>query len=76
MAADFTEHRFLRDWPSDSAALADAVAVLQARGAMWLHARFGDTHLIVEGWRDRPTGRRARAAVRPRALPGPSSRIS
>ena len=58
MAADFIEHRLLRDWPSDSAALTDAVASLQARGAMWLRARFGDTHLTVEGWRDRPTGPR------------------
>jgi hypothetical protein len=74
MAADFTEHRLLRDWPTDSAALADAVAVLQARGAMWLHTRFGDTLLIVEGWRDRPTGRRARVAVQLRASPAPSSR--
>jgi hypothetical protein len=69
MAADFTEHRFLRDWPTDSAALADAVAVLQARGAVWVHARFGDTHITVEGWRDRPTRQRARAAIRARSRP-------
>ena len=55
MAADFIEHRLLRDWPSDSAALVDAVAALQAKGATRLRARFGDRHLVVEGWRERPS---------------------
>lgn len=64
MAADYVEHRILREWPSDGAALTDAVEALQARGAMWLRARFGDAHLVVEGWRERPAGSPASAAVK------------
>ena len=60
MAADSIEHRILREWQSDSAALTDAVEALQTKGARWLRARFGDMHLIVEGWRDRPGGPRRR----------------
>lgn len=33
MIADFIEQRLLSDWPSDSAALTDAVVAMQARGA-------------------------------------------
>jgi hypothetical protein len=69
LAADFTEHRLLCDWPSDSAALTDAVASLQARGAIWLSAHFRSTHVMVEGWRARPTGPGASAAIKPRAWP-------
>jgi hypothetical protein len=68
MAADFTERRSLRDFPTDSAALTDAVASLQARGAIWLSAHFRSTHIIVEGWRARPTGPRASAAVKTESL--------
>ena len=74
LLVDFTEHRWLRDWPSDGAALTDAVAALQARGAIWLRARFRATHILVEGWIERPTARGASAAVKPRAGPGTLSR--
>jgi hypothetical protein len=48
------ERRFLKDWPTDAAALIDGVAALQARGAVWLRARYLDRSIIVEGWLKRP----------------------
>jgi len=63
------EHRLLRDWPSDAAALIDAVAALQARGAVWFDVRFREREIMVEGWRRRPERFGGRIAIKPRARP-------
>jgi hypothetical protein len=54
---DMVERRRLRDFPTDGAALIDAVAALRARGAVWMRARFGARTLTLEGWRQRPRTR-------------------